>query len=231
MAAIDAQLQGKTTAPSHSSGTRGAGCAPAAGRDGHGPGTRPRARTRCDCAGDRGLRCRRRSLNRSRRTAATDEYRRRRRMRRHGVRRAGTGSRCPGRDAWPDAVQLRSVGHDSPGERGRGPHRHPSLRRYRAAATIAWWTGNGTAIADSDYADLGARVERFEPGEQSRTVYVPLTNDSHRGIDEELQRLPRARRSRAGRRSTVRHAGRHRRRRLTRATGSAASRSGRHVRG
>jgi len=48
----------------------------------------------------------------------------------------------------------------------------------RAAATIAWWTGNGTAIADDDYADLGARVERFEPGEQSRTVYVPLTNDS-----------------------------------------------------
>ncbi len=48
----------------------------------------------------------------------------------------------------------------------------------RVAATIGWWTGNGTAIADDDYADLGARVERFEPGEQSRTVYVPLTNDS-----------------------------------------------------
>ncbi len=46
------------------------------------------------------------------------------------------------------------------------------------AATIAWWTGDGTARADSDYADLGARVERFGPGEQSRTVYVPLTNDS-----------------------------------------------------
>ena len=49
----------------------------------------------------------------------------------------------------------------------------------RAAATVAWWTGNGTAIADEDYADLGARVERFGPGEQSRTVYVPLTNDSN----------------------------------------------------
>ncbi len=47
----------------------------------------------------------------------------------------------------------------------------------RGAAAIAWWTGNGTAMADDDYADLGARVERFEPGEQSRTVYVPLTND------------------------------------------------------
>jgi hypothetical protein len=48
----------------------------------------------------------------------------------------------------------------------------------RGAASIAWWTGNGTAVAGDDYADLGARVERFEPGEQSRTVYVPLTNDS-----------------------------------------------------
>ena len=38
--------------------------------------------------------------------------------------------------------------------------------------------GNGSAIADDDYADLGARVERFEPGEQSRIVYVPLTNDA-----------------------------------------------------
>ncbi len=46
------------------------------------------------------------------------------------------------------------------------------------AATVAWWTGDGTAIADEDYADLGARVERFAPGEQTRTVFVPLTNDA-----------------------------------------------------
>jgi len=46
------------------------------------------------------------------------------------------------------------------------------------AATVAWWTGDGTAIADEDYADLGARVERFAPGDQSRTVFVPLTNDA-----------------------------------------------------
>lgn len=46
------------------------------------------------------------------------------------------------------------------------------------AASIAWWTGDDTAIADADYADLGARVERFEPGEIRRTVYVPLTNDT-----------------------------------------------------
>ena len=46
------------------------------------------------------------------------------------------------------------------------------------AATVSWWTVEGTALADSDYADLGARVEQFAPGEASRTVYVPLTNDA-----------------------------------------------------
>jgi hypothetical protein len=45
-------------------------------------------------------------------------------------------------------------------------------------ASVSWWTADGTAVADADYADLGARVERFEPGEASRTVYVPLTNDA-----------------------------------------------------
>jgi serine/threonine protein kinase len=47
-------------------------------------------------------------------------------------------------------------------------------------ASVSWWTEEGTARADADYADLGARIERFEPGEASRTVYVPLTNDAVR---------------------------------------------------
>jgi len=46
------------------------------------------------------------------------------------------------------------------------------------AAEIAWRTADGSAVADRDYADLGARIERFEPGEASRTVFVPLTNDA-----------------------------------------------------
>jgi hypothetical protein len=46
------------------------------------------------------------------------------------------------------------------------------------SAEVSWWTADGTAVADRDYADLGARVERFAPGEASRTVYVPLTNDA-----------------------------------------------------
>jgi hypothetical protein len=46
------------------------------------------------------------------------------------------------------------------------------------ATEISWWTADGTALADRDFADLGARVERFAPGEPSRTVFVPLTNDA-----------------------------------------------------
>jgi hypothetical protein len=46
------------------------------------------------------------------------------------------------------------------------------------AASVSWWTADGTAVADGDYADLGARIERFASGEASRTVFVPLTNDA-----------------------------------------------------
>jgi hypothetical protein len=45
---------------------------------------------------------------------------------------------------------------------------------------VSWWTEQGTALADADYADLGARIEIFGAGEASRTVYVPLTNDAVR---------------------------------------------------
>ena len=46
------------------------------------------------------------------------------------------------------------------------------------SAEVSWWTSAGTAQPDTDYADLGARVERFAPGEAIRTVYVPITNDA-----------------------------------------------------
>ena len=45
-------------------------------------------------------------------------------------------------------------------------------------ASIAWWTADGSASADQDFADLGRRVERFAPGETMRAVFVPLTNDT-----------------------------------------------------
>lgn len=47
-------------------------------------------------------------------------------------------------------------------------------------AEVTWWTEGGTAVADADYADLGSRIELFTPGEASRTVYIPLANDSTR---------------------------------------------------
>jgi hypothetical protein len=46
------------------------------------------------------------------------------------------------------------------------------------AASVSWWTADETAQANADYADLGARIERFAAGEASRTVFVPLTNDA-----------------------------------------------------
>ena len=48
------------------------------------------------------------------------------------------------------------------------------------SASVSWWTEQGTGRADADYADLGARIETFAPGEASRTIYVPLTNDAVR---------------------------------------------------
>lgn len=46
------------------------------------------------------------------------------------------------------------------------------------AASVAWWPSEGTATSPEDYADIGARIEHFRPGESRRTVYVPLTSDS-----------------------------------------------------
>lgn len=50
----------------------------------------------------------------------------------------------------------------------------------KAPASVVWWTSENTAIAGKDYADLGRRVEKFAPGEQSRTIYIPLVNDAVR---------------------------------------------------
>jgi hypothetical protein len=45
-------------------------------------------------------------------------------------------------------------------------------------ASVAWWTADRSALADEDYAVLGARIERFAPGEESRAVHIPLIADS-----------------------------------------------------
>ena len=45
-------------------------------------------------------------------------------------------------------------------------------------AAIAWWSAPGSADRESDFADLGRKVERFRPGERERIVFVPLSNDT-----------------------------------------------------
>jgi hypothetical protein len=45
-------------------------------------------------------------------------------------------------------------------------------------ASVVWWTSDDSAITDEDYADLGQRTEDFAPGEQSRSLYIPLIGDA-----------------------------------------------------
>jgi hypothetical protein len=45
-------------------------------------------------------------------------------------------------------------------------------------SSFAWWTSDGSALADDDYANLGARIEKFAAGEQTRAIYIPLVSDS-----------------------------------------------------
>src|SRR5690606_27795840 len=45
-------------------------------------------------------------------------------------------------------------------------------------ANVVWWTTDGTAVGDEDYAVLGARVARFRAGEDTQVLYVPLIGDS-----------------------------------------------------
>ena len=47
-----------------------------------------------------------------------------------------------------------------------------------AEASVVWWTADRTALADEDYAVLGARAEKFAVGEASKVIYVPLVADS-----------------------------------------------------
>ena len=45
-------------------------------------------------------------------------------------------------------------------------------------SSFVWWTSDGSARADDDYANLGARIEKFAAGEETRTINVPLVGDS-----------------------------------------------------
>lgn len=45
-------------------------------------------------------------------------------------------------------------------------------------SSIVWWTSDGSALATDDYADLGLVTEKFAPGEQSRTITIPIVGDA-----------------------------------------------------
>jgi hypothetical protein len=45
-------------------------------------------------------------------------------------------------------------------------------------ASVVWWATDGTAVADEDYAVLGARVARFAVGEDTQVLHVPLIADA-----------------------------------------------------
>jgi hypothetical protein len=45
-------------------------------------------------------------------------------------------------------------------------------------ATFVWWTTDGTAVAEEDYADLGERTETLARGEVERALFVPLVQDA-----------------------------------------------------
>jgi hypothetical protein len=46
------------------------------------------------------------------------------------------------------------------------------------SSSFVWWTSDGTAVANEDYVDLGAKVEKMAPGEESRTIFIPIVHDS-----------------------------------------------------
>jgi hypothetical protein len=48
----------------------------------------------------------------------------------------------------------------------------------RQRLDFVWFTIEATARAGDDYADFGARIESFAPGEARRTLSVPLASDS-----------------------------------------------------
>jgi serine/threonine protein kinase len=65
----------------------------------------------------------------------------------------------------------------------RAPSAAITVRRRgdaQASSSIVWWTTGGTAVGGDDYADAGARIERFAAGELTRTIHIPIVHDSKR---------------------------------------------------
>ena len=81
------------------------------------------------------------------------------------------------------------------------PSARIEIRRTGSLAeegSVVWWTADRTALADEDYAVLGARIESFAAGEASKVVYVPLVADSVAERQREFHREPSCRSRRRG---------------------------------
>ena len=51
-------------------------------------------------------------------------------------------------------------------------------RPVGTTGAVFWWTGDDTAVADSDYIGLDEPVVAFDSEEEAETLHVPLINDS-----------------------------------------------------
>ncbi len=47
-----------------------------------------------------------------------------------------------------------------------------------ATGALFWWTGDDTALADTDYIPIEQPVIAFAAGEEAETLHIPLVNDS-----------------------------------------------------
>ena len=48
------------------------------------------------------------------------------------------------------------------------------------ASSAVWWTSDGSATAPGDYTSFGATIQKFAPGETTRTIRIPIVRDSKR---------------------------------------------------
>ncbi len=92
---------------------------------------------------------------------------------------AGSAFASEGTFIVPECFALSSATGYSVGEGGGSAHDHdqPHAARRRAATSVHFATANGTATAGSDYTAVDLTVN-FAAGETSKTVSIPITNDS-----------------------------------------------------
>jgi hypothetical protein len=90
-------------------------------------------------------------------------------------------------DAVPAGPRLIGLQPESlTGGEGQGVARLAVVRTgpLDRALEVRWWTEPGEAMAEDDYADFGARIERFAPGQSRVTLLIPIVADAVREATE-----------------------------------------------